>query len=148
MTAARAYCGGIKTLEDLRQRCFIDPCGCWRWKGGFCDAFPRVWVNQAEGGRNAMNGRRASLVLAGIEIPKGHIATARSHCEHGDCVNPAHSKSGTKAAVYGAMARTGRLKTAAKQAAAKRTSAKRWGQRQIKGASVFALGNKTRLEAQ
>lgn len=91
-----AYLGGIRTVEDLRLRCYVDECtGCWHWRLAMDDGFALVhFVAPDTGERKKTRGRRAALWLAnGHDIGPGRVAAA--HCESSDCVNPAHAKSMT-----------------------------------------------------
>lgn len=114
-----AYLGGVRTVEDMRLRSRIDQeTGCWRWGLSMSPAQgksesmgrPKVWVVHAETGkRTAMAGRRAALMLArGQDLPEGHVAFAKMCCKWDDCVNPEHSRSGTRKAHGEWLARTGR----------------------------------------
>ena len=91
-----AYLGGIRTLEDLRQRCRIDEeTGCWRW-AMHCHAdsgYPCVcYTLPGEKSQRRNNGRRAALELErGARLGKGMLASPRVRCKHVDCVNPAHA---------------------------------------------------------
>lgn len=92
------YLGGVRSIEDLRERCFIDEhTGCWHWRMAFNQGSPRVWVHLGGGERLAMRGRRAALVLStGKQVPRGFLVWAVRHCKSDDCVNPAHCKWGPK----------------------------------------------------
>jgi hypothetical protein len=114
--ATGTYLGGIRTLEDLRQRCVIDAeTGCWHWRLSFSQGSPRVHLQHpaAAGGRLgvAMRGRRAALLLAtGSDLPPGHFAFARACCKADDCVNPAHSRSGNRQQHGEWLRKTGKVK--------------------------------------
>jgi len=65
------------------------PDECWPWLGGRDkDGRGRVWFE----GRN-MPAPRASLILAGVEVPSD--AFACHHCDSPPCVNPEHLYVGT-----------------------------------------------------
>lgn len=123
------YLGGIRTLEHLKDRCYVDPdTACWHWKGALSDGYPHVWMTCPETGKQgSRSGTRAALLLSGRPIPKGHIAYRR--CDHLDCVNPAHISTGTKKEWGKWVQKTGKQKgnlqrTAANTANARRTRAK------------------------
>lgn len=88
---AGKYLGGVRDLEDLRQRCRMKEDNCWEW-GGCTSSNKRPSVSMLiDGKRTNMNGRRASLVLAG-PVPKNKIAVATLKCTNRLCVNPAHAE--------------------------------------------------------
>lgn len=91
------YCGGIRAVEDLRQRCRIDAdSGFWLWGLAVSQGSPRVHVN-LNGRLVVMRGRRAALFLArGRDLPKGHFAFARRGCYEPICCNPEHCRSGDR----------------------------------------------------
>jgi hypothetical protein len=89
------YLGGIRSVEDLRARSFVDPdTGCWHWRMGLSAGAPRVHIC-IDGKHTAMRGRRAALLLADRLNP-GQTAFARITCRSDDCVNPDHCRSGTR----------------------------------------------------
>lgn len=103
-------CGGIRTLDDLKARCWVDDeTGCWHWKLAKYDGAPRAMVYVC-GKHQMMSGRRAALLLSGQEIAKGHRAFNRYFCQAKDCVNPDHTKSGTVRQHGAALAKAGTLK--------------------------------------
>lgn len=92
------YLGGIRTVEDLRQRCYVDPdTGCWRWRLACEQGAAKVhFVPPDRDVKLICKGRRAALWLQrGHDVPAGHVAYRRHTCQHADCVNPAHAASGT-----------------------------------------------------
>jgi len=101
------YLGGIRSVEDLRQRCRIDEeTGCWHWGLAIVQGVPSVHF-VVDGKRQKTKGRRASLLIAGKKIPKGHVVFARPHCKSDDCVNPDHSRSGDRFAAGAAITESG-----------------------------------------
>lgn len=114
------YLGGVRTVEDLRQRCRIDhETGCWRWgmtvskeANNNGAGRPKVEVlNPDTGKKTVMSGRRAALVLErGKDIPKGHVSFAKACCKWDDCVNPAHARSGSRHEHGEYLRRTGRVR--------------------------------------
>ena len=93
------YVGGIKSVECLRQRSRIDPdTGCWHWGLSLNEGAPSLHAYHPVTGKTIkMRGRRAALLLsAGCDLPAGHRAFAVDSCKSPDCVNPAHSRSGTR----------------------------------------------------
>ncbi len=89
------YLGGIRSIEDLRLRCRLDEdTGCWHWTGATECGAPKLWV--ASIGK-VMVGYRAAKILAGTTIKPGHHVWPT--CRSRDCLNPAHSTTGTRAAM-------------------------------------------------
>lgn len=94
------YLGGIRTLEDIRRRCYVDPVsGCWLWRlhvsrGRSCC----VW--SSDGVVHKGTAQRAAWVLAGLPLKPGWVVSRRrSICESPDCCNPAHHRAGPRSKV-------------------------------------------------
>jgi hypothetical protein len=120
--AEGAYLGGIRTVEDLRQRCRVDEdTGCWHWGLAMVQGHPKVHFVM-DGVRTSTRGRRASLLLAGKVILKGHVVFPVRKCHADDCMNPDHARSGSRANHGQYLKASGRAKTPAKQAAARMVS--------------------------
>ena len=94
----RRNSNGIRNLDGLRDRCFVDPdTGCWHWRLSFHQGSPRVHAVLPNDQKIILRGRRAGLVLQrGADLPAGQMAYARLTCTAADCVNPAHATSGTR----------------------------------------------------
>lgn len=92
-TKTGAYLGGIRTIEDLRQRCRIDACGCWVWAySTSSNGRPSVSMF-IDGKHKNMNGRRAALTLTGKKaVQRDLVATAAKGCVNTLCVNPDHCR--------------------------------------------------------
>ena len=92
-----AYLGGIRTLSDVRDRCYIDDFGCWCWRMCHFRRAPNAeWVD-ASGVRKRGPVRRIAWILSGREVPDGHIVTIdKSMCPRTDCVNPKHMQCITR----------------------------------------------------
>jgi hypothetical protein len=93
------YLGGIRDLEDLRQRCRINAdTGCWHWSLALVQGHPQVhFVAPDTGKRIHQRGPRAAEYLAlGHDLPPGHVAWRRTWCRSRDCVNPGHVTSGPR----------------------------------------------------
>jgi hypothetical protein len=132
------YLGGIRTVEDLRQRCRIDHEGCWRWSLAVVQGNPKVhFVTPDTGVRVAMRGRRAALYLQrGRDIGKGMFAFARPECHGANCVNPDHARAGSKKAHGRHLKATGRATSAVKSAAAREVAKRR---RKLTAAQVIEI---------
>lgn len=115
-----AYLGGIRTVEDLRQRCRVDDdTGCWHWGLSKGDD-GRIWCHFRHDGKQIKTtGRRAALLLAGKTIAPKHVVFPTRACTSDDCVNPEHCRSSTRANHGQYMRATGRAKTPAKSASAR-----------------------------
>jgi hypothetical protein len=121
--------GGIRTVDDLRDRCHVDDItGCWIWKFAAPQGTPHVhYVHPTKLVRVTAKGRRAALVIAGgKDLPKGHVAWRRACCEEELCVNPAHACSGTKKQWGAWLTKTGKVKNLPSKAAA---SLRAWDKR-------------------
>lgn len=86
-----AHLGGVRTIEDVRQRCHVDEeTGCWHLRtarGRKVDTTRthRIWVH----GLGSISVTRAVWELThGCRVPKGKKAV-RS-CRSRDCVSPEH----------------------------------------------------------
>jgi hypothetical protein len=115
------YLGGVWSVAALRDRCRInDVTGCWLW-GMACDresGSPTMWIRLRQGEEPLrVRGRRGALLLAGVTIPRGHVAYQTPDCKSDLCVNPDHCRVGTKAEWGRFIAESGAGKTPAKLAA-------------------------------
>lgn len=119
------YLGGIRTIEDMRQRCRVDSdTGCWHWGLGFSCGSPKIhFVTPDTKRERGMRGRRVALYLKrGRDLPKKHVAFPGDGCRSADCVNPSHCTSGNRFALGEYLRRMGLTKTPAKIASAKRAA--------------------------
>lgn len=117
-----AYLGGIRTVEDMRQRCRMNEVtGCWHW-GMACDgATPMVHYVGKDGVRRKQRGRRAALHLQrGVDLAPGQVAFAVDECRSLDCVNPSHCRSGSRDDHGEWLARSGLAKNLPAKIAANR----------------------------
>lgn len=86
---------GIRDLDDLRARCWIDEItGCWHWRGGRDgDGRPALWL--------PAQGRRTSLGVALRWFVHGELPRPGSAyhpvCGTKNCANPKHRRDGTRA---------------------------------------------------
>lgn len=110
--AAGKTLGGIRTVEDLRQRCRIDEeTGCWVWSmaarkyEGKREPETAVWLAEP---RKAVNGKKAAALLSGRTFRKGQLAYGT--CCNWQCVNPDHVKVGTPKQRGAFVASRGHLK--------------------------------------
>lgn len=96
---AGTYLGGVRDLEDLRQRCRIDAdTGCWVWGLSAGHGVPAVVLLMPDGRYRSHRGKRAAALLAyGFDIKPGLIAGSNGKCSNPMCVNPAHIKLMTHA---------------------------------------------------
>lgn len=88
-----ADCGGIKTLEDLRQRCVIDEeAGCWLYgKRNKSDAM--FWIPALQ--RHVTSGQALCFLSTGKTLQKGKVWRRICGCDK--CINPKHRKEMTRA---------------------------------------------------
>lgn len=141
------YLGGVRSVECLRQRSFVDPeSGCWHWRLAIWDKSPRVHLQDG----TVTRGRRAAVRLAlGRDLLPGKVAVPVMRCASDDCVNPAHAYEGTRIEHAAWMRHHGRMATPAKRLAA---AAALHGQRRIKlnleKAREIRLSDAPRIELQ
>ena len=91
---------GIRSLEDIRLRCFVDPqTGCWRWRLHFSRGRSCcVWF--IDGVSHKGTAARAAWMLSGRRVEPGWVVSRyRSLCESEDCCNPEHHRAGPKSKV-------------------------------------------------
>ena len=102
---------GVKTIDDLRGRCYVDEdLGCWHWRMAAFNGSPRVRVN-FNGKSQMMAGRKAAYILAyEKDIPKGHRVYRAAHCHSKDCLNPEHVRAGSPQQEGSVVSKTGRNK--------------------------------------
>jgi hypothetical protein len=97
--------GGIRTIEDLRLRCWINPdTECWEFRGG--KAEPRVWLAAL---RITTTLPRAAFLLAGKEARAGKYVVWRAVGCSEDCANPDHMRAGSRVQRFGQLSRAGRF---------------------------------------
>lgn len=87
--------GGIRSLDGLRLRCYIDEqSGCWRWRLA-CGRDGSASTNIITADRvYHMRGRRAALLLTG-KLRPGSLVWQGPACSYRDCCNPAHARQGS-----------------------------------------------------
>lgn len=119
---------GIRTLDDIKGRCVIDDeTGCWLWRGAFSRSTThhvgpttRVWLPvdlpRVVGAGRVTTAGKAAWVLAGNPLRDGDVVW-RHVCHRVDCINPAHSKAGTRQAMHKEIAASDRLKGDPRRAA-------------------------------
>lgn len=102
--------GYVSTLEQLRERCTIDPVTrCWLWTGATSRNSPRLhsW-DYAKGEKRAMPGTRAVWGIAHAEEPPRYVFRG---CHTALCLNPAHlRRASTRAELGRHLALSGKLK--------------------------------------
>lgn len=77
---------GIRTLTDIRDRCTVDPAGCWVWK---FSVVPGTKAPQTRYKGRITTARRVALELIGKPVQKGFFAVCKPGC-HELCVHPYH----------------------------------------------------------
>lgn len=113
---------GIRTLEDLRQRCWVDAdTGCWHWRGALDS-------NKNPSARYPATNKQTSLgvIICNLKTGEGPEPGTCWYCActTRNCGNPAHRKVGTKGDAMRAHARPIRPDHRARIVAAKRAKAK------------------------
>lgn len=94
----RRYLPGLRTLEDLRARCTIDPVtGCWAWTGrhwqGGHPALPLAGGNGSVSLQIAL-----AVILTGQRLPEGRAYLPT--CGNVRCLNPAHRREGPRGELH------------------------------------------------
>lgn len=96
----------MRTLEEIKGRCFIDADGHWLWRGALRKGVPFVHApNHARGGHiSSQCGYRAVYHCAkGVAVPEGYRVF--NTCGRPDCLNPEHSRCASDKA-YGRYIRS------------------------------------------
>ncbi|PZP73358.1 MAG: hypothetical protein DI604_12900 [Delftia acidovorans] len=96
----------MRTLEEIKGRCYIDEDGHWLWRGAIRKGVPFVYApNLAQGGKMSTQvGYRAAYQCAkGVAVPPRHRVF--STCDAPACLNPEHIRCATDAA-YGRYIRS------------------------------------------
>lgn len=101
------------TLDEIKERCFINDDGCWLWRGALTEGkWPRIHapdLSLPDGPKRTQTGRRATWQLkTGKAIPNGWRVYGTCLCD--TCVNPDHSKCGPTAELGKFSAKLGRFK--------------------------------------
>jgi hypothetical protein len=107
----------IRTVEDVRQRCYVDPDGCWHWRGGMRNAYRtpsakiggkpvsvRRWVvlqsrSLADDVKIVPKCGNSDCVAPGCARPKRPVEFAKWLMDEGHIHTPAHKlahKEGTR----------------------------------------------------
>lgn len=77
---------GIRTLDDIKARCFVTESGCWRWLREDNDGVPVTYFNPFKG--RSTVGACIHYILHGRRVPKDSLF--RFNCGTPLCVNPEH----------------------------------------------------------
>lgn len=107
---------GIRTIEDIRQRCVIDEGGCWLWSGAMRSQAagrghtPMLHLPRGVLGERAVvtSGPRVAWLLSGKRLPTGHMVWR--DCCNSRCLNPEHLRAGTPAALGRHITRHGLIR--------------------------------------
>lgn len=111
---------GVRHLEDLRLRCFIDTeTGCWLWRGALSHSktrkvspTTRVWLPagiHGDGAGAITTASKAAWLLSGRKLKDGHVVW-RAVCNQTDCINPQHCKGVSRQQMHAEIAASNRLK--------------------------------------
>lgn len=110
---------GIRSVEDLRDRCHVDEdTGCWHWRGAHSKGQPKLWWPPQQ--KVVTLGYAIAIFQTGRPPRSGHVWMVR--CATKDCANPAHRRP----VEFGVHLQGVRREpiTSARIAAAKRASSK------------------------
>ncbi len=84
---------GIRTLDDIRDRCFVDDItGCWLWRGAMAHATPSMRLPELD---RTVGAGVAICVLTTGETPAPGVVWHRT-CRSQLCVAPEHRQPGTR----------------------------------------------------
>ncbi len=99
--------GGIRTLEDVRQRCVITPdSDCWHFRTPNGKPLGRGVGYEIRVGEQRLTVTKASWLLSGRGEPINGRVIYRC-CESHDCANPEHLKCGYRKALQRHLRSTG-----------------------------------------
>ncbi len=85
---------GIRAIEDLRDRCWVDDItGCWHWKGGQPGRAPCLRLPDLDG-RTTSIGAAICYLSTGSLPKRGQVWHVK--CGSRFCANPEHRKCGTR----------------------------------------------------
>lgn len=87
----------IETLDDIKARCRVCESDCWTWRLGMDRGVPMCRV-----GGKITSARRAGWLMTGRKLHDGIVIVLK--CGTEGCVNPAHCKAVTRAAMLAAQA--------------------------------------------
>lgn len=93
--------GGIRTLDDIMSRCFVDgDTGCWLWRGALVQPQGMPYTHLPAGlfgceRRQQMSARKAAWLLAGKPLAAGRVVYV-DRCKDQKCVNPEHLRAGSR----------------------------------------------------
>lgn len=115
----------MRTLEEIKSRCFITDDGHWLWRGSVRpDGRPNIYAPNYTSKKSNMttqHGARAVWhVVNKKPVPQGH--RVYGVCEHPTCCNPKCIRCTTEAKYGQFVARIGRRKNEPKRIAANRAT--------------------------
>lgn len=96
---------GIRTIEDVRDRCYVDESDCWHWRGATTLGSPVMWVPAV--GKVMTLGSTLTFFVTGA---RNAGIRWRAKCGNRLCCNPSHRTRMTHSAL---MASAGIKRTAA-----------------------------------
>lgn len=97
---------GIRTLADLKDRCWIDEdTGCWHWRGALSKGMPSLWF--APIGRVTTLSQAIGHMKTGKPLASGLLCYCT--CKTPSCANPGHRDVGTRHDQAAVLIEQGRL---------------------------------------
>ena len=95
---------GVVTIDDLRERCRVDPVThCWHWLGATSSGRPVIWTfDHARGEKRPMAATLAAWNIAHGRAPLPGYLICRA-CPHRACANPVHMREVRGRAAMGAV---------------------------------------------
>ena len=122
---------GIRTLDDLLQRCHVDDVtGCWLWQGKLspsgvpcCRPSIHFKILPAQDS----SARRVAWVMSGRRVDAGQAVYRAPKCHEHRCINPEHAAVGPAGAQGAAYAKRhpARMRSANRMAGLRRDDIKR-----------------------
>ena len=84
---------GVTTIDDLRERCRLDPVThCWHWLGSTSRGRPVIYTfDHARGQKRPMAATLATWNIAHERAPLPGYLICRA-CPHASCANPVHMR--------------------------------------------------------
>lgn len=122
MTTKGKQMGGIRSEDDIKQRCWVDEeTDCWHWRAGRVgNGEPSLYF--PAWGHNTTLGQALYFLRTGQRVPRGRIYHCT--CTLAGCANPKHRKLGNRSTQMLVFARARSPMTRVRIAAAKRATSK------------------------
>jgi hypothetical protein len=88
-----AYQGGIRSVDDIKARCWVDEdTGHWHWRGSLVEGRPSMWISGLQA--RCTVGVALCFFSTGKRPAKGKVWHHTCSCM--ECANPEHHKPGNR----------------------------------------------------